>query len=159
MSPQEMRPDSPVETPEEPRDPCQHWRGILRFQPQLQVRTSALAATREESREASSQLAWRLDFPEATGAGPSVHRRNPTGTTSFLPQLEKNQEILPSTPDEAIFCYGISREFPPSLLNLEKVLDTVEPTQEVPRNTRLHSSGTPSVPPQCKKRPGFPSSS
>ena len=31
MSPQEMRPDSPVETIQEPPDPCQHWRGTLRF--------------------------------------------------------------------------------------------------------------------------------
>ena len=27
----EMRTDSPGETPEVPQDPCQHWRGILRF--------------------------------------------------------------------------------------------------------------------------------
>ena len=29
----ETRTDSPGETPEVPQDPCQHWRGILRFRP------------------------------------------------------------------------------------------------------------------------------
>ena len=52
MSPHETRPDSSVETPEECRDPCQHTRGILRFQPLLQMRTSALAVTAEVSGEA-----------------------------------------------------------------------------------------------------------
>ena len=31
MPPVETRTDSPGETPEVPQDPCQHWRGILRF--------------------------------------------------------------------------------------------------------------------------------
>ena len=31
-APLETRTDSPGETPEVPQDPCQHWRGILRFQ-------------------------------------------------------------------------------------------------------------------------------
>ena len=31
-APTRMRTDSPGEIPEEPQDPCQHWRGILRFQ-------------------------------------------------------------------------------------------------------------------------------
>ena len=31
MPPIETRTDSPGETPELPQDPCQHWRGILRF--------------------------------------------------------------------------------------------------------------------------------
>ena len=30
-APHETRTDSPGETPEVPQDPCQHWRGILRF--------------------------------------------------------------------------------------------------------------------------------
>ena len=29
----ETRTDSPGETPEVPQDPCQHWKGILRFRP------------------------------------------------------------------------------------------------------------------------------
>ena len=30
-APTQTRMDSPGETPEVPKDPCQHWRGILRF--------------------------------------------------------------------------------------------------------------------------------
>ena len=61
--------------------------------------------------------------------------------------------------DEALFHCGISREIPPSHLSPERVLDTLEATQEVPRHTRLHSRGTPMVQPQLKKSPSFPSSS
>ena len=84
---------------------------------------------------------------------------NLRGTPSFLPRLEKNQEILPSTRDEALCCCNISSENPPFLLSLERVIDTLDATQEVPQHTRLHSRGTPSVPPQLKKSPVFPSSS
>ena len=35
----ETRTDSPGETPEVPQDPCQHWRGILRFRPRLHTRS------------------------------------------------------------------------------------------------------------------------
>ena len=52
MSPHEMRPDSPVEMSEKPRDSCRHWRGNLSFWTQLQMRTLAPAATAEESPEA-----------------------------------------------------------------------------------------------------------
>ena len=39
MSPLETRTDSPGETPEVPQDPCQHWRGILRFGHRLHTRS------------------------------------------------------------------------------------------------------------------------
>ena len=39
MPPIEMRTDSPGETPEVPQDPCQHWRGILRFRHRLHTRS------------------------------------------------------------------------------------------------------------------------
>ena len=42
MFPHETRPDSPVEIPEETRDPCRHGIGILRFQAQFQMKTLAL---------------------------------------------------------------------------------------------------------------------
>ena len=35
----ETRTDSPGETPELPQDPCQHWRGILRFRHRLHTRS------------------------------------------------------------------------------------------------------------------------
>ena len=39
MPPLETRTDSPGETPEVPQDPCQHWRGFLRFQHRLHTRS------------------------------------------------------------------------------------------------------------------------
>ena len=42
---------------------------------------------------------------------------------------------------EALFLYGISREILPSLLSPERVLDTLEATQEVPQHPRLPSRG------------------
>ena len=39
MPPLERRTDSPGETPEVPQDPCQHWRGMLRFRHRLHTRT------------------------------------------------------------------------------------------------------------------------
>ena len=39
MPPLETRTDSPGETPELPQDPCQHWRGILRFWNTLHTRS------------------------------------------------------------------------------------------------------------------------
>ena len=85
-----------------------------------------------------SQLTLILDFPEATRVGPWGTHRNSRGTPNFLPQLEKNHEIIPSTRDEAHFHCGMLREILPSLFSLEMVLDTLDATQEVPRHTCLH---------------------
>ena len=38
MPPFETRTYSPAKTPEVPQDPCQHWRGILRFRARLHTR-------------------------------------------------------------------------------------------------------------------------
>ena len=99
MSPHETRPDSSVETPEECRDPCQHTRGILRFQPLLQMRTSALAVTAEVSGEApcKSHGDWTfLRQHERVTEVPVVTREEPhicwpyyRKTRSFSPQREK----------------------------------------------------------------------
>ena len=61
--------------------------------------------------------------------------------------------------DETLFHCSISREIPPSLLLLERVIDTLDATQEVPRHYRLYSRGTMKVPAQLKKSPVFASSS
>ena len=124
-------------SPDEDIGPSTNWRGILR---------------------GPSQISWRLDSPEATQAGPLDPQSNSIGTPNFLPQLVKNQEILPSMRDESLFCCGIERDLT-LLLSLERVLDTLDATKEVPRHTRLHSRGTPSVPPRLKKSSIFPSSS
>ena len=81
------------------------------------------------------QLAWGLAFPEATRAVPEV----PIVSGEHLPQLEKIQEGLPCRRDEAHFRYGVSRLITPNLWNFQRVLHTLAATQEVPRNTRLHS--------------------
>ena len=39
MPPLETRTDSPGDTPEVPQDPCQHWRGILRFRHRIHTRS------------------------------------------------------------------------------------------------------------------------
>ena len=70
MPPLETRTDFTGETTEVPQDPCQHWRGMLRLRHRFHTRSSAPASMGEESREAPEQLAWGLDFPEATRAGP-----------------------------------------------------------------------------------------
>ena len=44
-------------------------------------------------------------------------------------------------------------------LELKRVLDMLNETTEVSRDTRPHSRGTPSFPPQVKKSPVFPASS
>ena len=61
--------------------------------------------------------------------------------------------------DEVVFHCDVSGAIPPSLLSLERVLDTLEATQEVPRHPLLLSRGTKRVPPQLKKSPSSPSSS
>ena len=60
--PTQTRTDTPGETPEVPQDPCQHWRGILRFRHRLHTRSYVPASTGEESREAHEQLARGLAF-------------------------------------------------------------------------------------------------
>ena len=47
----------------------------------------------------------------------------------------------------------------PSLLNFERVLHTLAPTQEVPRQTHLHSRGRTRVPPTSRGAPFPPLSS
>ena len=98
MSPYETRPDAPVESPEEPRDPCQHWRGTLRFRPQLQMSTSAPAAIAEESRETpcNSHGDWTFlrphervpEVPVVTQKEPQVCCRHSRKRRKFSPQRE-----------------------------------------------------------------------
>ena len=99
MSPQETRSDSPLETPEEPRDPCQHWRGNLRFRPQLQMRTSAVTVPGRESQVAPRNSHGDWTFLSPHEWFPEV----PVVTREHLHQLKKMQEVLPSRGDEANF--------------------------------------------------------
>ena len=82
----------------------------------------------------------------------------PVVSREHLPQLEKIKEVLPSRRDEAHFRGGVSRLITPKLRNFQRVFHTLAATQEVPRNTRLHSRGNTSVPPTSLGAP-FPSHS
>ena len=99
MPPLDTRTDSPGETPEIPLDPCQHWRGILRFWNRLHTRSCSLASTGEEFQEAPEKLACGEAFPEDTRGVPEV----PDVSREHLPQLGEIQEVLPSRRDEAHF--------------------------------------------------------
>ena len=54
------------------------------------------------------------------------------GTPSLLLQLEKNQKILPSTRDEALFCCGVSKEIPHSHFSLERILTPLRQLKKFP---------------------------
>ena len=68
----------------------------------------------------------------------------------------------------AFFRCDISREIPPSLLSLERILETLDTTQEVPRYTRHYSRGTQRIrhnsrralffPPHLEMKVHFPAS-
>ena len=60
--------------------------------------------------------------------------------------------------EEAHFSLGVSRLIRPNLWNFQRVLHTLAATQEVPRNTRLHSRGSTRDPPTSRGAP-FPSPS
>ena len=99
MSPIETRTESLGETSEVPQDPCQHWRGMLRFWHLLHTR-SLPRHRRERNPEippSKSHGDWPfLRPPERVPEVPVVSREH-------LPQLEKIQEVLPSRRDEAHF--------------------------------------------------------
>ena len=98
-APTRMRTDSPGETPEVPQDPCQAWRGILRFRHRLHkgLRPWHLREWNPESPRSNSHGDWPfLRPPERVPEVPVVSREH-------LPQLEKIQEVLPSRRDEAHF--------------------------------------------------------
>ena len=66
----------------------------------------------------------------------------PVVSREHLPQLEKIQEVLCFSRDEAHFLCGVSRVITPKLWNIQRVLHTLATTQEFPRHTRLHSRGS-----------------
>ena len=155
MALQGMKSDSPVDAPGELRDPCQPWRETLRFQPQLQMSTSAPTVTTEESRGAprDSRGDWtslrpHKRVPEVVVVTQEESHCNSSKTWRLSPQLELRYFSSVSSQEKSL-----------SLLSPERALDTLEATEEVPRHPRLPSTGTPRVPPQLIKSPGSPSSS
>ena len=95
----ETRTDSPVETPEVPQDPCQHWRGFLRFGTESthDLRPRHRRERNPERPPSNSHGDWPFLRPlKRVPEVPVVSREN-------LPQLEKIQEVLTSRRDEAHF--------------------------------------------------------
>ena len=93
-----LRPDSPVKTPGEHRNQCQHSIESLRYQPQLQMRTTTLAATGKESREGprNSHGDWTFlrqhegvpEVPVVTREESDVSCCNSRNTRGFCPHHE-----------------------------------------------------------------------
>ena len=86
-------PDSPLDSPEEPRDPCRLWRGNMRYRTQLQIRTSHPAGTSEESQWASCEsrgdwtsLGPHERVPEVLILIREEHCHNSRRTRRFSPQ-------------------------------------------------------------------------
>ena len=116
-----------------------------------------------------SHLASRLGFPEATRAGPSGPRCKLRGTPCFLPQLEKNQQILLSMRDEDPFPCRVSKEIQQSLLSLERVLPLLMQLKKFPdipvstlkehRGYNYNTRRPHFFPPHLRMRVHFPDSS
>jgi hypothetical protein len=102
------------------------------------------------------------------------HEQSPRSTNNsrrtliFPPQLHANYEILTCMLEEALLCCSVSKESPRSLLELERVLDTLCETPEVsqiPVRTReVHcisrhkSRRAPFSPPQVEMMVNCPAS-
>ena len=98
MAPHEMRTDSPVDSPEEPRRPCRPWRGTLRFWPQLQLRTTAPAATADESRGAPRDSGgdWTSLMPLVrVSEVPIVTREEPHSISRKTSRFSRQGELRP----------------------------------------------------------------
>ena len=125
MPPLETRTDSPGETPEVPQDPCQHWRGILRFRrtcrPPLETRTDSPGETQKyPTINVSTE-------EECSGSGTD-------STQDFTPQhrRERNPERPPSNshgdwpflgpPVRVLEVPAVSREHLPQLEKIQEVL-------------------------------------
>ena len=84
---------------------------------------------------------------------------NSKGTLSFPPQLHANDEIQACLLEEALLRCSVSKEIPRFPWNSKGSLTlSLYETPEVSRDTRPHSRGTLSFPPQVKKSPVFPAS-
>ena len=93
-----------------------------------------------------SNLHWDWPFLRPPERVPEV----PVVSPEHLPQLENIQKGLSSRRDEAHFRSGVSRLITPNLWNFQRVLHTLAATQEIPRHTRLHQSGSTRVTPTSR---------
>ena len=99
--------------------------------------------------------------PLATRMETGLSWGNTSGSLKSTSYLNRNPKFPAATREKpgdsplkvrwGLFCCSVLREIPPSHLSLQRVLDTLDATQEVPRHTHLHLRGTPRVKPQLKK--------
>ena len=99
MPPLEPKALYPGETPEVSHDPCQHWRGIIRFLPDS---TKGLTPRNRRERDperppSNSHGDWTFLKPPERVPEVSVVSRE------HLPQLEKIKEVVHSRRDETHF--------------------------------------------------------
>ncbi|KAI4552959.1 hypothetical protein MJT46_016253 [Ovis ammon polii x Ovis aries] len=131
----ETRTDSPGETPEEPQDPCQHWRGIPGSGPDSTqgLRPRHRRERNPERPPKNSHGDWPfLRPPERVPEGPVVSREH-------LPQLQKIQEVLPSRR---------GKEFPAFPSHLKRRRSPQERREELEGHATI-----PRVPQMCQSIP------
>ena len=157
-----------METPEEPRDPCWHWRGNLSFWPQIQMRTLALAATAEESREAScnSHGDWTFlrphkrvpEVPIVTQEEPHICCHNSRKTRRFSPQYEMRPFSAAAFREKSHIHSSDSKASLTSLRQLKKFPGYPSPLE---RNTEVPATSRrpPFSPPHSELGVPFPASS
>ena len=129
MPPHRLRPDSLFEAAYTAQNSRQNRGGTLRFQPQLEMRPSSIAPNPVESREAPPKSTVFLTYNRHPEKLPEV---TIMGTHGFLPELEKDLEIPPSTCLEAPFYCRVSRAMLRSPSELEFRLDFPGATEEAP---------------------------
>ena len=89
-----------------------------------------------------SQLGWMIGLP-----WPNIRGSLKSPCNSRIPpQLEKNHVAPPSSQDEALGRYSVSREVSRSVLSCETVPDTLHATSKISQTCRIPSRGTPRFP-------------
>ena len=141
MPPHEMSTDSPGETPEVPQDPCQHWRGILRFQPNSTqgLRPRHRRERNSERPPCNSHGHWPfLRPPERVPEVPVVTREtlpNSRKSRWFSPPGEMRPISSEASGGSSHLNSGNSKG---SLLQLKKFPDIPVSTREEARGSRPH---------------------
>ena len=79
-------------------------------------REGGMSLEKPQCKSASSRVEGTISqFFSSCGTSPRTPSYNLRGIPIFLPQLEKNWEIVPSMRDEALLHCGFSRDIPLSL--------------------------------------------
>ena len=158
-----------METPEEPRDPCQHWRGTLRFWPPIEMRTATPAVTGEESQEAPHNSYGESTFlrpqegvpviPTITREEPQVSCRNSRKIRRFSPQCEMRPFSSEASQENSHCPSRASKGSLTPLMLLKKLPNIPASTREKQRGSCQNSRRAPFFPLHLKMRVPFLASS